>query len=54
MAKLEGDGWLSWRDMGGYVGGRWVAKLEGDEWLSWWEEWLSWWEGWLSWWEMGG
>ncbi len=27
MAKLEGDGWLSWREMGGY-------KLNGDGWLS--------------------
>ncbi len=27
MAKLVGDGWLSWW--------RWVAKLVGDGWLSW-------------------
>jgi hypothetical protein len=27
VAKLEGDGWLSWREMGGY-------KLNGDGWLS--------------------
>ncbi len=35
MAKLEGDGWLNWREIGSYVGGRWVAKLEGDGWLNW-------------------
>ncbi len=43
MAKLEGDVWLSWRvmgcqvgwEMGGKVGGRWVAKLAGDVWLRW-------------------
>ncbi len=35
MAKLEGHGWLSWRKMGGLVGGTWVAELEGDGWLSW-------------------
>jgi hypothetical protein len=35
VAKLEGDGWLSWREMGGYVGRRWVAKLVGDGWLRW-------------------
>jgi hypothetical protein len=29
VAKLEEDGWLSWREMGGRVGGRWVAELEG-------------------------
>ncbi len=29
-SKLEGDGRLSCREMGGYVGGRWVAKLWGD------------------------
>jgi hypothetical protein len=29
-----GDGWLSWWEMGGLVGGRWVAKLVGDGWLS--------------------
>ncbi len=34
MAKLEGDGWLSWRGMGDLVGGGWVTKLEGDGWLS--------------------
>jgi hypothetical protein len=51
VAKLEGDGRLSCREMGGYVGGRWVAKLlgrwvamlEGDGWLSYREmsAWLS-------------
>ncbi len=35
MAKLEGDGWLSSRKMGGLVGGRWVAKVEGDRWRNW-------------------
>ncbi len=35
MAKLERDGWLSWREMGGLVGGRRVAELDGDGWLSW-------------------
>jgi hypothetical protein len=45
VAMLEGDGWLCWREMGGYVGGRWVAMLvrlgrwvamlEGDGWLCW-------------------
>jgi hypothetical protein len=29
VAKLEENGWLSWRETGGYVGGRCVAKLEG-------------------------
>jgi hypothetical protein len=27
VAKLEGDGWLSWREMGCYVGGIWVVRL---------------------------
>jgi hypothetical protein len=27
VAKLEGDGWLRWSEIGGYVGGRWAAKL---------------------------
>ncbi len=27
VAELEGDGWLSWREMG--------CKLEGNGWLSW-------------------
>jgi hypothetical protein len=27
VAKLEGNGWLHWGEMGGYVGGRWAAKL---------------------------
>ncbi len=35
MAKLERDGWLSWRGMGGLVGEGWMAKLERDWWLSW-------------------
>jgi hypothetical protein len=41
MAKLVGDGWLSWWEMGGKVGEvgakfeRWVAKLEAHGWLSW-------------------
>ncbi len=35
VAKLEDDGWLSWREMGSSAGGRWVAQLEGDGWLSW-------------------
>ncbi len=50
MATLQGDGWLSCRDLGGYklqgdgwlscrvisgkVAGRSVAKLQGDGWLS--------------------
>jgi hypothetical protein len=34
VAKLEGDGWLTWREMGGLVGGKWAAKMEGDRWLS--------------------
>jgi hypothetical protein len=33
-AKLVGDGWLSWLEMGGQVGWRWVAELVGDGWLS--------------------
>jgi hypothetical protein len=35
MAKLKGDGLLSWREMGGKVEGRWAAKLKGDGRLSW-------------------
>ncbi len=27
VAKFEGDGWLRWSELGGYVGGRWAAKL---------------------------
>ncbi len=34
MAKLEGDGWLSWRRWVAKLEER-VAKLEGDGWLSW-------------------
>ncbi len=33
VAKLEGYGWQSWREMGGKVGGRWVAKFVG-RWLA--------------------
>ncbi len=35
MAKLKGDGWLSRRELGGYVVGKWMATLEGDGWLCW-------------------
>ncbi len=34
MAKLDSNGWLSWRGMGGKVGEGWVGKLERDRWLS--------------------
>jgi hypothetical protein len=34
MTKLEKDGCLSWREMGGKVGEGCVAKLERDGWLS--------------------
>jgi hypothetical protein len=34
VAKLQGDGWLSCRKMGGEVAERRVAKLQGDGWLS--------------------
>jgi hypothetical protein len=27
VAKLQGDGWLSCKEMGDYVARRWVAKL---------------------------
>jgi hypothetical protein len=31
VAKLEGDRWLSWREKGGLVKGRWMAKLEREK-----------------------
>ncbi len=59
MAKLERDGWLSWRGMGGWRDGwlrkarvakleGWGAKLERDGRLSWrgWGGLVG--EGWVS------
>ncbi len=43
MAKLEGDGWLSWRGMVAKLVGEWLAKLEGYGWLG------CYGDGWLSW-----
>jgi hypothetical protein len=30
VARLEGDGWLDWREMVVKLIGRWLAELEGD------------------------
>jgi hypothetical protein len=35
VAKLEGDGCVSWREMGGEVGGDGWLSLQGDGWLYW-------------------